>query len=251
MGARLLLLLAAPASGMAHSLSKRIGSHMIFEIWGVSAATLNDANFLESALRRASHAASLNVLEAAFHLFEPQGVTGMLILSESHLSVHTWPELGYAAIDLFSCGAPSSLPCSEASSSGEVTMHMSSEQTAGQPPAPLARWTCADGSRATVPNRHYAESIALGDADPRSLTPAGKEPSDLWAGVESLVNDLRPANVHLRRFERGVPGSAAIPGHGANTPAGVAFMIAMVAAVAATLLARENRRRKMAYRAPC
>lgn len=53
---------------------------------------------------KAALSAGAEVREVAFHKFSPQGVSGVVIISESHLSIHTWPELGYAAIDVFTCG---------------------------------------------------------------------------------------------------------------------------------------------------
>jgi S-adenosylmethionine decarboxylase len=54
---------------------------------------------VEAALR-----AGAEVREVVFHNFSPQGVSGVVVISESHLAVHTWPELGYAAVDVFTCG---------------------------------------------------------------------------------------------------------------------------------------------------
>jgi S-adenosylmethionine decarboxylase len=76
---------------------------------------LTDPQALETALRGAAEAAGATVLAAHFHHFQPQGcdgdaaqgaagVTGVLLLAESHISIHTWPETGYAAIDIFVCG---------------------------------------------------------------------------------------------------------------------------------------------------
>jgi len=52
----------------------------------------------------AAHAANATLLDVSTHLFEPQGVTGFVLLAESHISIHTWPELGYAAVDVYTCG---------------------------------------------------------------------------------------------------------------------------------------------------
>jgi S-adenosylmethionine decarboxylase proenzyme len=56
-------------------------------------------------MRQAAEAAGCVILYGQFHQFEPQGVTGLLLIAESHLSVHTWPEHGYAAVDLYTCGS--------------------------------------------------------------------------------------------------------------------------------------------------
>jgi S-adenosylmethionine decarboxylase proenzyme len=80
------------------------GTHLLVECRGCTPAVLNDPQALEQALRAAAHEIGARVITAALHAFAPHGVTGMLLLEESHLSVHTWPEHGYAAIDLFTCG---------------------------------------------------------------------------------------------------------------------------------------------------
>ena len=82
------------------------GQHLIADIAG--AARLDDAVWIESTLRDAAAAAGATVLEVRLHHFGPrQGVTGVALLAESHISIHTWPETGMAAIDVFVCGAAS------------------------------------------------------------------------------------------------------------------------------------------------
>ena len=71
------------------------------------AATASDSTtqtISHAELQAAAQAAGTRVLGTAFHRFSPGGVTGVLIVQESHLAVHTWPERGYAALDLFTCG---------------------------------------------------------------------------------------------------------------------------------------------------
>ncbi|HPH01431.1 MAG TPA: adenosylmethionine decarboxylase [Spirochaetota bacterium] len=80
-----------------------LGTHILLEFSGCAFALLDDLSGIEKALLSAAAAAETTVLESHFHRFEPQGVTGILLVSESHFSIHTWPELGYAAIDFFSC----------------------------------------------------------------------------------------------------------------------------------------------------
>lgn len=80
-----------------------IGQHLLLEQWG--GRGLSDAGTLEHAMRAAAEAGGATVLGAHFHPFEGGGVTGVLLLAESHITVHTWPEQGYAALDLFMCGA--------------------------------------------------------------------------------------------------------------------------------------------------
>lgn len=81
------------------------GQHLIVEFRGCSFKTLNNTSFIESHLRRASHAAQCTILHSYAHAFEPHGVTCFVALEESHISIHTWPEHGYAAIDIFMCGS--------------------------------------------------------------------------------------------------------------------------------------------------
>lgn len=79
------------------------GTHLLIDFYG--AAHLTNALQLEAALRAAAAAAEATVIAAHFRSFSGEsGVTGMLLLAESHISIHTWPELGYAAVDIFMCG---------------------------------------------------------------------------------------------------------------------------------------------------
>lgn len=81
------------------------GQHVLADFSGVPAPQLTDAAALEALLRQAALAAGSTILAAHFHPFGAgQGVTGVLLLAESHLSIHTWPEHGFAAVDVFMCG---------------------------------------------------------------------------------------------------------------------------------------------------
>ncbi|NMB45141.1 MAG: S-adenosylmethionine decarboxylase proenzyme [Firmicutes bacterium] len=81
-----------------------LGRHILCEAYGCDPEVLNDRNLVESIMVEAALAAGAEVREVAFHKFSPQGVSGVVVISESHLTIHTWPELGYAAIDVFTCG---------------------------------------------------------------------------------------------------------------------------------------------------
>lgn len=81
-----------------------LGRHILAEIHGCDAAILNNRSTVEGILVEAALKAGAEVREVAFHKFSPQGVSGVVVISESHLAVHTWPEYGYAAVDVFTCG---------------------------------------------------------------------------------------------------------------------------------------------------
>ena len=81
-----------------------LGKHLLLELKDCDREVLNDLNFLKGMLSVAASEAGATVLGESFHQFSPQGVSGVVIIAESHLFIHTWPECGYAAIDIFTCG---------------------------------------------------------------------------------------------------------------------------------------------------
>ncbi|MBI4706106.1 MAG: adenosylmethionine decarboxylase [Deltaproteobacteria bacterium] len=81
-----------------------VSRQLLCEYWGCAPALLDDKQAVEGLLRRAAEAAGASVVASAFHALSPRGVAGVLVLSESHFSIHTWPEHGYAAVDFFTCG---------------------------------------------------------------------------------------------------------------------------------------------------
>ncbi|WP_213974543.1 adenosylmethionine decarboxylase [Tepidanaerobacter acetatoxydans] len=83
---------------------KNLGRHILAEIYDCDPTILNSRGLIEEILVKAALEAGAEVREVAFHKFSPQGVSGVVIISESHLTIHTWPELGYAAVDVFTCG---------------------------------------------------------------------------------------------------------------------------------------------------
>lgn len=79
------------------------GTHLIVDLWG--ATRLDDLGHVEHALRRAVDASRATLLHIHLHHFTPNGgISGVAVLAESHISIHTWPERGYAALDVFMCG---------------------------------------------------------------------------------------------------------------------------------------------------
>lgn len=83
---------------------KHIGRHVLAEIWGCDFEILNNMQKVEEYMVEAALEAGAEVRECVFHKFSPQGISGVVVISESHLAIHTWPELGYAAVDVFTCG---------------------------------------------------------------------------------------------------------------------------------------------------
>ena len=80
------------------------GKHLLLELYGCNSDKLNDEIFLRCKVDQASKLAHASVLHLVSNKFEPYGVTAIALLAESHLSIHTWPESEYAAIDIFTCG---------------------------------------------------------------------------------------------------------------------------------------------------
>ena len=82
-----------------------LGFHVLLELRDCNPTLLNDLNYIRQAMLTAAHDVGATVVGESFHRFSPQGVTGILAIVESHISIHTWPEYGYAAADIFSCGS--------------------------------------------------------------------------------------------------------------------------------------------------
>ncbi|WP_317981048.1 adenosylmethionine decarboxylase, partial [Paenibacillus glycanilyticus] len=80
------------------------GRHVAVDTWGVDFDLLNNAEFLQAQMVEAAEACGATVLSVQSKQFEPQGATVLVLLSESHLSIHTYPEKGFAALDCYTCG---------------------------------------------------------------------------------------------------------------------------------------------------
>ena len=91
-------------SELATGATDMVGKHCILELYDCDPAKLNDEAFLRTTITNAAKRAGATLLNLITHRFEPQGVTGLALLAESHISIHTWPENGYAAVDVFTCG---------------------------------------------------------------------------------------------------------------------------------------------------
>ena len=83
---------------------KTVARHLIAEYYRCDSAVLDDVGRIRSALLRAVERVGATPVGEAFHPFEPEGVSGVVLIAESHFSIHTWPARGYVAIDIFTCG---------------------------------------------------------------------------------------------------------------------------------------------------
>ncbi len=81
------------------------GDHYIVEASGCDPKVIGDIEKVQNILVKAAEKAKSQVWAVSFHRFPPNGVSGVVVISESHISVHTWPEVGYAALDIYTCGA--------------------------------------------------------------------------------------------------------------------------------------------------
>ena len=81
-----------------------LGTHLLLELRDCNPKTLSNLEFVTEAMKNAALEAKATIVEVAFHEFSPFGISGMVVIAESHLAIHTWPEYGYAAVDVFTCG---------------------------------------------------------------------------------------------------------------------------------------------------
>lgn len=86
---------------------KALGRHIVAELSHCSPEIIADLERVQSAMVQAALVANAEIRELAFHRFQPHGVSGVVVIAESHLAIHTWPEVGYAAIDVYTCGETS------------------------------------------------------------------------------------------------------------------------------------------------
>src|SRR5690349_11184558 len=81
-----------------------LGRHILVECYNCSPDLMNDVVHIEKSMVEAAETAGATVINSTFHHFSPFGVSGVVVIQESHLAIHTWPEFGYAAVDVFTCG---------------------------------------------------------------------------------------------------------------------------------------------------
>jgi S-adenosylmethionine decarboxylase len=90
---------------MSPSIRQAVGVHLLGDLYGIAPEKLMDAAAIDALLRESARACGATILHSHFHNFGVgQGVTGVVLLAESHISIHTWPESGFAATDIFMCG---------------------------------------------------------------------------------------------------------------------------------------------------
>ena len=90
---------------IAQSIQNPIGVHVILDLYNCDPEILNDKEKIEQILTNSAKIANATIVSTHFREFKPQGVTGVVVVAESHISIHTWPELGYAAVDVYTCGS--------------------------------------------------------------------------------------------------------------------------------------------------
>jgi len=83
---------------------KKLGRHLIAEFADCDGQKLADVDFIEDCLNEAVRKSGATIINSVFHRYNPQGVSGVVVIAESHMSIHTWPEYNYAAVDFFTCG---------------------------------------------------------------------------------------------------------------------------------------------------
>jgi len=81
-----------------------LGKHLLLELIDCDATLLNDMEYLRKVVSDTARQIGATVIKDSFYQFTPQGVSGVLIIAESHISIHTWPEYSFAAVDVFTCG---------------------------------------------------------------------------------------------------------------------------------------------------
>lgn len=80
-----------------------LGRHALVDLYGCDPGKLDDFEYVEELLTKCAEELNCTIVKKVFHRFSPQGVSGVIVIAESHLSIHTWPEHGYCAVDLYSC----------------------------------------------------------------------------------------------------------------------------------------------------
>ncbi|MFN7954690.1 MAG: adenosylmethionine decarboxylase [bacterium] len=83
---------------------KALGRHLLVEYSGCDHATLKEVPRIQALMEEAARVSGATIVQTCFHQFNPYGVSGVVVIAESHLAIHTWPEHGYASVDIYTCG---------------------------------------------------------------------------------------------------------------------------------------------------
>lgn len=81
-----------------------LGRHVLLELYDCDPFRINDVGKVERVMLAAARAARTHIVDSVFHTFNPQGVSGVVVIAESHLTIHTWPEFHFASVDIYTCG---------------------------------------------------------------------------------------------------------------------------------------------------
>ncbi len=81
-----------------------LGRQILVEYYDCDESKLNDVSYIENSLIQATKTSRATIISHTFHKFSPYGVSGVVVIAESHVAIHTWPEYNYAAVDIFTCG---------------------------------------------------------------------------------------------------------------------------------------------------
>lgn len=81
-----------------------LGRQILVEFYDCNADKINDVSFVESAFLEATRKSKATIISHNFHKFSPHGISGVIVIAESHVAIHSWPEYNYAAVDIFTCG---------------------------------------------------------------------------------------------------------------------------------------------------
>lgn len=83
---------------------KALGRHLIGDLFDCNCELINDVNQVKRIMVRAAEIVKAHIVDVSFHTFNPHGISGVIVIAESHLAIHTWPEYGYCSIDIYTCG---------------------------------------------------------------------------------------------------------------------------------------------------
>lgn len=83
---------------------RSLGRHLLIELYNCDSKILNDVHKVESIMVDAAKHAHARIVDVVFHTFNPHGISGVVVIAESHLTIHTWPEFNFASVDIYTCG---------------------------------------------------------------------------------------------------------------------------------------------------